>query len=38
MTRPIHFGLTQAELPTHWYNIQADLPEPLPLSQLRMLD
>ncbi len=30
MTRPIHFGLTQAELPTHWYNIQADLPEPLP--------
>jgi tryptophan synthase beta chain len=24
------FTLTQAEIPTHWYNILADLPEPLP--------
>ena len=24
------FTLTQAEIPTHWYNIIADMPEPLP--------
>lgn len=24
------FTLTQAEIPTHWYNILADIPEPLP--------
>jgi tryptophan synthase beta chain len=24
------FLLTEKEIPTHWYNIQADLPEPLP--------
>jgi tryptophan synthase beta chain len=24
------FTLTQADIPTHWYNILADLPEPLP--------
>jgi len=24
------FVLTEKEMPTHWYNIQADLPEPLP--------
>jgi tryptophan synthase beta chain len=23
-------GLPQDEIPTHWYNILADLPEPLP--------
>jgi tryptophan synthase beta chain len=27
---PIRFELPQAELPRHWYNIQADLPRPLP--------
>jgi len=25
-----HFTLTQADIPTHWYNILTDLPEPLP--------
>ena len=25
-----HFALTQADIPTHWYNILTDLPEPLP--------
>jgi tryptophan synthase beta chain len=25
-----HFTLTQADIPTHWYNILADIPEPLP--------
>src|ERR687888_80985 len=25
-----HFTLTQSEIPTRWYNILADLPEPLP--------
>jgi len=24
------FFLDQKDMPTHWYNIQADLPEPLP--------
>jgi tryptophan synthase beta chain len=24
------FVLTEKEMPTHWYNIQADLPQPLP--------
>jgi len=24
------FFLDQEDIPTHWYNIQADLPEPLP--------
>jgi len=24
------FILDEKEMPTHWYNIQADLPEPLP--------
>ena len=24
------FFLNESELPTHWYNIQADLPRPLP--------
>jgi len=30
MTRTVNFSLPQKELPTHWYNILADLPEPLP--------
>jgi tryptophan synthase beta chain len=25
-----HFALTQADIPTHWYNILTDLPEPVP--------
>jgi len=25
-----HFTLTQGDIPTHWYNILTDLPEPLP--------
>ena len=29
MERAMYF-LDQKDLPTHWYNIQADLPEPLP--------
>jgi len=29
MERTIYF-LDQKDIPTHWYNIQADLPEPLP--------
>jgi len=24
------FTLTQADIPTHWYNVQADVPKPLP--------
>jgi tryptophan synthase beta chain len=30
MTMTTRFTLTQADIPTHWYNILADLPEPLP--------
>jgi tryptophan synthase beta chain len=30
MTEPIRFTLPQAELPSHWYNLLADFPEPLP--------
>lgn len=30
MSQHIHFTLPQAELPAAWYNILADLPEPLP--------
>jgi len=26
-----HFTLSQADIPTHWYNILTDLPEPMPL-------
>jgi len=25
-----HFALQQKDIPTHWYNIQADFPEPMP--------
>ena len=30
MTQQIRFTLPQAELPSHWYNLLADFPEPLP--------
>jgi tryptophan synthase beta chain len=26
----IHFSLTQKDIPTHWYNLLADFPKPLP--------
>ncbi|MHC1768208.1 MAG: TrpB-like pyridoxal phosphate-dependent enzyme [Verrucomicrobiia bacterium] len=29
-SRAIRFTLPQAEIPTHWYNILSDFPEPLP--------
>jgi tryptophan synthase beta chain len=30
MSKPIQFLLRAEEMPTHWYNLQADYPEPLP--------
>ncbi len=30
MSTTIHFALSQADIPTHWYNILTDLPEPMP--------
>jgi len=30
MTENTRFDIPQSEIPTHWYNIQADLPRPLP--------
>jgi tryptophan synthase beta chain len=30
MSKPIQFLLRADEMPTHWYNLQADFPEPLP--------
>ncbi len=30
MSTTTHFVLSQSEIPTHWYNILTDLPEPLP--------
>ena len=30
MSQPTRFTLSQAEIPSQWYNILADLPEPLP--------
>ena len=30
MSTTTRFCLTQADIPTHWYNLLADLPEPLP--------
>ena len=30
MKQPLHFLLRADELPTHWYNLNADFPEPLP--------
>ncbi len=31
MSTTTHFTLSQADIPTHWYNILTDLPEPMPL-------
>jgi tryptophan synthase beta chain len=30
VSTPTRFALTQADIPTHWYNLLADFPEPLP--------
>ena len=30
MNTPTRFTLTQAEIPTHWYNVLSDVPEPMP--------
>jgi tryptophan synthase beta chain len=30
MKSQIHFSLPEKEIPTHWYNLLADFPEPLP--------
>jgi tryptophan synthase beta chain len=30
MSKPIQFLLRAEEMPTHWYNLLADFPEPLP--------
>ena len=30
MSTKTSFTLTQADIPTHWYNVQADVPKPLP--------
>lgn len=30
MSTPLRFTLSQAEMPTHWYNLLTDFPEPLP--------
>jgi tryptophan synthase beta chain len=30
MTQPIQFPLTPKDIPTHWYNLLTDFPEPLP--------
>ncbi len=30
MSPPLRFTLSASELPTHWYNLNADFPEPLP--------
>lgn len=30
MSQPIRFSLSQGDIPTHWYNLLADFPEPLP--------
>ena len=30
MSQPIRFTLSQAEIPTHWYNLLPDFPQPLP--------
>ncbi|HUJ71303.1 MAG TPA: TrpB-like pyridoxal phosphate-dependent enzyme [Verrucomicrobiae bacterium] len=30
MSTPTRFTLTQADIPTHWYNVLSDVPEPLP--------
>lgn len=30
MSSPLHFALRAEEMPTHWYNLNADFPEPVP--------
>lgn len=30
MSTTTHFALSQSDIPTHWYNILPDLPEPMP--------
>ena len=30
MTNQVRFSLDEKDIPTTWYNIQADLPEPVP--------
>ncbi|HSV73285.1 MAG TPA: TrpB-like pyridoxal phosphate-dependent enzyme [Chthonomonadales bacterium] len=30
MSARLRFDLTQADIPTHWYNLNADFPEPMP--------
>ncbi len=30
MNTPTRFTLTQADIPTHWYNVLSDVPEPMP--------
>jgi tryptophan synthase beta chain len=30
MSQPTRFVLSQADIPTHWYNLLTDLPEPVP--------
>lgn len=30
MSPPLRFTLSASELPTHWYNLNADFPEPMP--------
>ena len=30
MSQPTRFDLTQADIPSAWYNLNADFPEPLP--------
>ena len=30
MITPSRFTLPQADIPTHWYNVLSDVPEPLP--------
>lgn len=30
MSQPIRFTLPQAEIPTHWYNLLPDFPQPMP--------
>ena len=30
MKSQLHFSLPEKEIPTHWYNLLADFPEPLP--------
>ena len=30
MSQPTRFTLPQKDIPTHWYNLNADFPQPLP--------